>query len=60
MVFQLMIWQMWQYANDCVCEHDLGDINQPKFRVIYEHFTKQVGFTWSNVERSIRMYFEIE
>jgi uncharacterized protein (DUF736 family) len=36
----------------------LGDINQPKFRVIYEHFTKQVGFTWSNVERSIRMYFE--
>ena len=49
---------LWQYANDCVCEHDLGDINQPKFRVIYEHFTKQVGFTWSNVERSIRMYFE--
>ena len=25
---------LWQYANDCVCEHDLGDINQPKFRVI--------------------------
>ena len=38
--------------------YDLGDINQPKFRVIYEQFTKQVGFNWFNVEGSIRMYFE--